>query len=359
MAPLIKRLPLNMESKLDMQHWPPGASKKIEWIEDSMAPLSTTLSAAIGTTDGLSIQLTNPTYVHSGSVLQIENEYLIVSSADAGGTVTLAQRGAGGTTAATHADATAVYIRSIAKLTGDNYTIGYTTTMSLPFNYAQTMEESVQVNRDQTGVVDYGVSDTKAYHLAKLIGGKTDVGSKGRAGQLILLLGYMAYYGKRQQPSDSQRGMAGGLDTFITTNTAGATGTAMTKAQIHTALRTCYGNGAVPDLIVTSPWGAEKFAQMYEDKYFTEQSNEEGGRVINYITTPVAERVEVLVDWMCPTTKTYLLDSEKVGWSTIRPFYAEDKPSLGDYDVTSVLGEYSFCVCNETAHYVLTHSASK
>ena len=357
-APLIKRLPMNMESKLSMQNWPPGNSKKMEWLEDTMAPLATTISANITTTDGLSIQLANPTYVHSGTVIQIDNEYMVVSSADAGGTVTIAQRGAGGTTAATHTSAATVSIRGIAKLHGDNYTIGYTTTISLPFNYTQTIEESVQVDRGQNIAVDYGVSDTKAYHLAKLIGGRTEVGSRGRAGQLILLLGYMAYYGKIQQPTDSARGMAGGLENFITTNTAGSSAVAIKKPAVHTALRTCYSAGAVPDLIVTSPWGAEKFSQMYEDKYITER-DEVGGRVIHYITTPVAERVEVLIDWMCPTTKTFFLDSEKVGWFTVRPFMAEDKPSLGDYDVTSVLGEYSFGVCNETAHYVLTHSATK
>ena len=190
-APLIKRLPMNMESKLSMQNWPPGNSKKMEWMEDGMAPLATTISANVTTTDGLLIQLANPTYVHSGSVIQIDDEYMIVNSADAGGTVTIAQRGAGGTTAATHTSAAVVSIRGIAKLHGDNYSIGYTTTMDLPFNYAQTIEESVQVDRGQNIATDYGISDTKAYHLAKLIGGRTEVGSRGRAGQLILLLGYM------------------------------------------------------------------------------------------------------------------------------------------------------------------------
>jgi hypothetical protein len=67
-------------------------------------------------------------------------------------------------------------------------------------------------------------------------------------------------------------------------------------------------------------------------------------------------RIEILIDWMCPATKTYILDTDKVGWATIEPFKVTRMPALGSYTVDSVEGEYSFVVMNEKSHAIITHS---
>lgn len=354
-APLLKRLGLENEKKMRFLNWPPGGAKKIEWLEDTLSPTADALNGAIDASQ-TQIVVDNGEYFHMGHILEIDSEYAVVESVS-GNTLTVT-RAQGGTTGAVHSDNATITVRGIAQLTGANYTVGHTTTMSAPYNYVQTPEEGIRVNDDQQMASDYGVTDTMAYHLAKLIGGRNEIGSRGRAGQLTLLLCDMAYHGKRQQPSDTQRGMAGGLSTFITTNLTGNTSTALSRPTIETQLRTIYLAGGKPDLIVTSPWGATKINSFYEGQVRTERSEERGGSVIRYIDTPVIDSVEVMVDWRCPTTKTYILDSEKVGWVTINPFAVREFEPQGYYKINSVKGDYSFVVCNEEAHSIITHSSS-
>lgn len=355
-VPLLKRLGWENEgSRFKFENWPPGNAKKIEWPEDTLSGTSTTLASAINSTTATSITLTDGTLVHAGHVLVIDSEYFNVT--DRTGNVVTVTRGFAGTSAATHTNSTAVYIRTIAKTTGANYAIGHTTTVSVPFNYTQILEQSVQVNKDQEVATDYGVTDTMAYHVGKLIGGTPEVGQKGRAGILPQMLQRIAYYGKRQAPSDSVAGAAGGFTTFITTNSYGGTATALTRSTVHQAIRQIYTNGGEPDLLVCSPWGAELITSLYEDMIRTERSEERGGSVIKYIDTPVREGVELLVDYMCPNTDMWLLDSMRTGWVTVRPFKATQMPSLGDYEVISVLGEFSFVVEQETTHAKISHPA--
>lgn len=356
-APLVKRLGLENDKRWKFLNWRPGGvSKLIELIEDTMSPLATQLNGAIDASQ-TQIVVDNGEYIHAGHVLIVESEYMVATSVS-NNTVTVL-RAQGGTSGAGHADNTAVTLSGIAKLSGAAYAIGHTTTTTQPFNYPQIMEESVEVTGDQDGVEDYGVTDTMAYHLAKLIGGSTEIGAKGRSGQMIKHLGNMAYKGKRQAPTASVPGMAGGLDVFIVTNLVGDTNTALSRANIESMLRDIWTAGGKPDLIVTNAWGATKIASMYENKVRTERSEERGGYVIKRVDTPVIEDVEILVDWQCPTTKTYILDSDKVGWLTSRPFQTKTMPSLGDYEAVSVIGEYSFMVGNELSHAVITHSATK
>ena len=359
-APVVKLLGLDGEKKFRFQNWPPSVNSKIEIIEDTMAPLTTTLAAAITSTSALSAQLTNPTYVHSGHMLKIDSELVIVDTSNENGTVIFAQRGAGGTTAATHSNSAAVTIEGISKKPGDTPAVGYTTTTTQPYNWQQIMEEAVEAQDETMGVTDYGVGDDPlAYQLAKLIGGRTEIGGKGQAGQLLKLLGQMAYQSYIQQPSESNpRGIAGGLPYFITTNLTGDTSTELTRPTIHTQLRTIFNLGGMVDTILTSAWGAEKFLQMYEGKVYTEISEERGGSVITWIRTPVVERVNIEIDWQCPSTKTYLLDSSKVGYVTIDPFKTTNFAKTDYNEKVGVKGIYSFMVANETSHAIITHSST-
>lgn len=353
-APLLKRLGTTNESRWDWLNWPPGNSKKIEWLEDTMSSTTDTLNGGVDASQ-TSWVVTNGDYFHQGTVIECESEYVVVTSVS-NNTLTVL-RAWGGTSAATHATSTALTIKGIAQVSGANYSIGNTTTMTVPYNYTQIFEESVRVNDDQQRAKDYGVEDTMAYHLAKLIGGRKEIGGRGKAGQLTLLLAELAYSGKRQQPTISTPGGAGGLSTYITTNLTGNTSTALSRPTLEAQLRTIYGYGGKPDLIVTSPWGATKINSFYEGFIRTERSEERGGSTIRYIQTPVAE-VEVMIDWKCPTTKTYILDTEKVGWVTVEPFSVRSFEPQGYYTVNSVAGEYSFVVQNEKAHSIITHSST-
>jgi hypothetical protein len=354
-VPTLKRLGINKDDSFNMQNWPPGNSKKVEWLEDTLPPTTDTLNGAIDASQ-TNIVATNGSYFHQGHVIQIDSEYMIVDSVS-NNTLTVL-RAQGGTSGATHSNAATITLITIAQKTGANYSIGYTTTMTAPYNYCQILEESVRVNKDQQLAHDYGVEDTKAYHLSKLIGGRTEIGAKGKAGILPLRLQNTFWYGKRQQPSDTSPGMMGGIATYVSTNNAGDTSTALTRPTIETAFRNIWGYGGKPDLIICSAWAMTKINSFYEGFVETERSEARGGSVIRYLNSPVVTDVEIMIDQQCPNTKLYILESDKVGWCTVRPWDVYDMPSLGDYTVNSVLGEYSLVLQNEKAHAIITHSSS-
>ena len=357
-APLMQRLGWENESKWKFTEWPPGDSKKIQLLQDSVQPDADTLAKAITSTSATTVEVTNPSYWQVGNVFLVDSEYVRIADKASSGVLTV-DRAQGGSTAATHTNATAIARTTIAKLTGANYAQAYTSTMTKPYNYTQILESAYRVNEDQQIATDYGVTDTMAYHLAKAIGGRAEVGSKGRAGSLTRDLCRLAYHSLRQAPSDTQAGIAGGLGTFITTNTYGGTSTALERATIHEAVRDVYEAGASTDLLVVSPYGAELISEMFEGSIRTDQSETRGGSFITTLVTPNSMGpIEVMVDPMCPGTEMWLLDSEKVGWMTIRPFSVKEKPSLGDYVVNSVLGEYSFMVADETSHAKIQHTAA-
>ena len=354
-APLIPLLGLENEKRFRFTDWPPGNSKKVEWLEDTLAPRQDAIDGAIDASQ-TTVLVDNGAYFQQGHVIQVDSEYMYVSSIT-GNTLTVS-RAYGGTSAATHSDNAVVYMRTIAKKTGDNYAISYTTTTTNLFNYTQNVETAVRVNGDQKTTNDYGITDEMAYHIAKKIGGSTQVGQKGKAGELILMLAQTFYYGKRQLGSNTVAGAMGGFDTYVTTNLTGDTSTALDRPTIHTQLRNIYNAGGEPTHLLTSPWGAEKITQMYEGAVRTERSEERGGSHIMYVDTPVKKGLIVEVDWMCPDTKSFIFDKEKLGWCTVRPFAPKDMPSLGDYEVKSIIGEYTFVVENEESHAIITHSSS-
>ena len=52
----------------------------------------------------------------------------------------------------------------------------------------------------------------------------------------------------------------------------------------------------------------------------------------------------------CPTSTAYMLDSRKVGFYTLRPFFTKRLAVTGDSVKGEVVGEFSLLVANDKAH---------
>lgn len=357
-VPLLQRLGLDNNSlQLDT---PVVSGRKYEWHEDTLPADASALNGAIDASQ-TSVVVDDASLFQVGDVIEIESEYVNVTAVDTTANTLTVSRGWGGTSAATHADNTTVTARTIAKTSGANYALGPLTTVSNLFNYPQIIERAIEsdLGFQETAKNDYGISDYEAYHLGKMIGGPSEIGAKGRAGILSIRLAKIAYYGKRQEPSGRTTASgSGGLSTFITTNLTGNTSTALTNAQIQNMVADCYTAGGYPQLLVCGVNAARRITSMFDGYIRTERSEKTGGHVITMLDTPLVQGIEIMVDRFCPTTKVYLLDESRVGFITVRPFQVMEKPSLGDYQVKSVLGEYGFWVCNEKAHAIITHSGA-
>lgn len=353
-AALLNLLGVNGEKKFRLINYP---HTKVEWLEDSMSPRSGTIAEDLDTSEtGVDVASGNGDYLKAGDVLKIDSELMYVSSV-ATDTATVI-RGFGGSTAASHSNGAAWTLATIARLEGADFTTGHTTAVSNPYNYTQILSEAVKVTGSEQKDTKYGINDTMAYHIAKLIGGGDGIGSKGKAGKLAIALQQIFYYGKRAQGSATTARAAGGFEQFVTTNVTNAASEALTRKRIEDLMERCYLAGGTPDKIICNSWAKRKITSFYEDLIRTERSEERGGSTITTIVTDFGE-IEVVFDKWCPSDRLYLIEPEKMGWVTYRPFDVVDRASTGDYMVKDVIGEYSFVLVNETAHgYIHTFSTT-
>ena len=358
-VPLLQKLGLDTNPlQLDT---PIVTGRKFEWHEDTLPSLVDALNGAI-LVGATTMVVDDATKFHVGHILEIESEYVNVTAVDTTAQTLTVSRAWGGTSAAAHADNTVVTARGIAKMQMANYSLGALTTTSNLYNYPQIIEEGFQYNKafDDSAKNDYGVSSYADYHMGKLIGGPSQIGAKGRAGILAIALAKIAYYGKRQEPTGiTVAAGAGGMAHFITTNLTGDTSTPLSRTSIETQAAAIYDAGGMPDLLVVGT-AAKRRISAWADGYIrTTRGETTIGNAISVIDTPVVEGIQIMVDRFCPSTKAYLLDTTRLGYVTVRPFEVYDMPTFSpDVVAKSVLGEYSFWVCNEEAHAIITHDGT-
>jgi len=347
-APLLKLLGLNGESKFRLLNFP---RTKVEWLEDTMAPRSGTVNEALDSSEtGVDVASGQGDYLKAGDVILVDSELMYVSSV-ATDTATVV-RGFAGTTAASHSDQAAWKLATVARLEGADFTTGYTTSVTNPYNYTQIFSEAVKVTGSEQNDEKYGISDTMAYHISKLMG------DGGKAGKLPILLQQAAYYGKRAAGSSTTARAMGGIEQYVTTNVTNLSSAALTRKSIEDLMQLCYLAGGAPNTLVCNAWLRRKITSFYEGSIFTDRSEERGGSKITTIVTDFGD-IEVVFDRWCPTDRLYLIEPAKMGWVTYRPFDVVDRASTGDYMVKDVLGEYSFVLMNETAHgYIYGASTS-
>ncbi len=338
-APLLKLLGLNGESKFRLLNFP---RTKVEWLEDTMAPRSGTVNEALDSSEtGVDVATGQGDYLKAGDVILVDSELMYVSSV-ATDTATVV-RGFAGTTAASHSDQAAWKLATVARLEGADFTTGYTTSVTNPYNYTQIFSEAVKVTGSEQNDEKYGISDTMAYHISKLMG------DGGKAGKLPILLQQAAYYGKRAAGSSTTARAMGGIEQYVTTNVTNLSSAALTRKSIEDLMQLCYLAGGAPNTLVCNAWLRRKISSFYEGSISTDRSEERGGSKITTIVTDFGD-IEVMFDRWCPTDRMYLIEPAKMGWVTYRPFNVVDRASIGDYMVKEVLGEYSFALMNETAH---------
>jgi hypothetical protein len=342
-APLLKKLGLNNESKFRFTMWP---HTKVEWLKDTMSPRSTTAAEAIDNSE-TDIDVTEGSYFKEGDILLVDSELMYVQTVVTN-TVTVT-RGFAGSSAVAHDNGATVQRATIARVEGADYDTGHTTELTDDYNYTQIFSEAIKVTGSEQVDTKYGISDTMAYHLSKLMGGSNGVGEKFRAGTMPILLQNTFYHGRRYAGSASVARSMGGFEQYVTTNKTNLSGRALTRKDVEDLFVKCFLAGGKPDTIVMNAWLRRKISSFYEGLITTTRSESRGGSTITSIQTDFGE-VEVMFDYLCPTDRLYMIEASKVGWITYRPWQLIDRPSMGDYEVKELLGEFSFVLTNENAH---------
>lgn len=341
-APLLNILGFGPDNvrKFDLVNFP---STKVEWIEDTMSPYTTTMDES-GFDDSetdLTVASGTGSYFRQGDIISVENEYMLVTAVSTD-TLTVV-RGYGSTTAAAHTTGNTVTLLTRAMPEASDAVTGHTTTTSQPYNYSQIISEAAKASKTALAIKKYGIEDELDYQVSKLFA------NNGSAGKLAQFLQRTFYYGKRVLRSASAYGSMGGFGTFVTTNVTNLSSASLQRADIHKKIRDIRDAGGRCTHLITGSWGLEKINAMYEGVIRTTRDETRGGSEIKMVMTPHGE-VEVVYDWMCPAGYMYFVNAEKCGWLPVRAFAAGKIAEQGDYFLTDVVGEYTFAIANEESH---------
>ena len=349
-TPVVSTLGLdsaNRKFKLDFS----AKSYKVELLEDTYAPLTTTANQGTTiTTSTLSITVADASLLQDGFVIQIDSEYMVVSAVNTStNVITVDSRSYGGTNA-THAATAAIAIVGMARKEGDDADYVGLTSLSNPYNYTAIFQKGVKVTGSEAVLSQYGKpAGEYQYQVNKSIP------------ELSRLVERMFFYGQRRAGSASVARSFGGVDLFVTSSSSSIT-TAITKASVDAVAKAIYEDGGIPDLFIVGPGGAQTLHNLLDSSSFiriTQENTVFGMMPIVRINTQFFTDLRVLVSRHCPANKAYMLNSQKVGFYSYRPFFEHLLSVTGDSKKGEVVGEFSLLVANgSTEHGYITTSAS-
>lgn len=319
----------------------------VEWIEDTLAPLTGALSIGTAATVSTATALTvaDANMVQPGHILLQGSELMWVSANDSGAiTVT---RGLGSTTATTLATNNTFAIVGMARLEGDDSDpIGYTD-LTTNSNYTQIFHKEVK----QTGTAPYqdrwGMGDQMQYESAKSIP------------EMMRLIERTLQYGKRSAGSTTTPRMMGGYQEFIKTNLASGTNisvASLAPAVIEDAVELIYNAGGSGDfLAIVNPATYQKIKNAYDSSSFVRYPPEQTqfGTLVDRIITPFGNVSFVIDRWQL-SNLVPIMKLDNVGMLTLRPWQVEDLAKTGDAEKKQLIGEFSFCMKLEKSHALLT-----
>jgi hypothetical protein len=319
----------------------------VEWIEDTLAPLTGALSIGTAATVSTATALTvaDANMVQPGHILLQGSELMWVSANDSGAiTVT---RGLGSTTATTLATNNTFAIVGMARLEGDDSDpIGYTD-LTTNSNYTQIFHKEVK----QTGTAPYqdrwGMGDQMQYESAKSIP------------EMMRLIERTLQYGKRSAGSTTTPRMMGGYQEFIQTNKASGANisvASLAPAVIEDAVELIYNAGGSGDfLAIVNPATYQKIKNAYDSSSFVRYPPEQTqfGTLVDRIITPFGNVSFVIDRWQL-SNLIPIMKLDNVGMLTLRPWQVEDLAKTGDAEKKQLIGEFSFCMKLEKSHALLT-----
>ena len=194
--------------------------KSYEWLEDTYSDRIDSVATGLATgSTAVTCTITTAALYQSGDVWLFESEQVLVTAVSSA--VITITRAFGGTTAATHANATANLRVSRARHEGDDADDSPHTEVASNYNYTQILQRTVNVSRTKQKLAQYGISDPVDRQIEKYMK------------ELMKDVAQIPYYGGRYVGTASLGSYAGGFNTFITVNLTYATTTDATMRKIH------------------------------------------------------------------------------------------------------------------------------
>lgn len=320
--------------KFTFVNWP---STTVEWLEDTLSPLTDGLTATIASTD-TAVTVADASKFQEGHIVLIGAEQVWVSAVNTATDVITVTRAYSGT-AASAATTAAVEIVGMARLEGDDSDDIAYTDRTVGSNYTQIYHKEIKVTRTQNQLSQYGIAQEFDYQAMKAVP------------ELGRLIEKQIFRGARKAGSATTPRAMGGLPTFITNNTISAGG-AIVQADFEDALEAAYNDGGYgPWLAFCSSANMQVIKNLYDSSTVLNVSRDETtlGMVIHDVVTPFGN-VKLVMDRWAPSAQVYIVDPKNAGLLTYYPFTQDPLAKDGDYEKGEVVGEFTLCVRQDKSH---------
>lgn len=331
----------------------PCEAVKFEWLELDEPGYTTAILTGHALDDSTAeVYVTAadaPTLVE-GTVLKIEDEYVIVKSTATGANPVPITRACAGTTAAAHAVDTVVTVVGSALVETQDAPDTYEVDLTNPYNYVQLFSATVSVSEMRQAIKEYGVEDAIEFHTAM------------QSARLYRLMNRACFYGKRYNASGTTLPyLMGGLKDFIpSANKTDLESASLQLDDFKTMVRGIFdqtGGKGVPDLLVCNSFVREKLTDIFSGEGITiyrDEKERRGGLVLDKFLTHWGE-FSVLVDQDCQTDHLYFLRTEKLGFGPLAGMEMKRKPlaETGAVMKMMIYGSYTLQVRASTSHGLL------
>lgn len=344
-----------------------GPNHKYAWLLDTLKVRTATLAEALDTTETVvSVAAGQGVRFKPGDVWESDEtgELLYVSSRSTDDVTVIrnwaaAMGGSQGTATVGVTDATTLSYLYSAREEGDESDAAHWTTPSEEYNYSQIFHHEIKVSgSEQDATTRYGITDYYKYQFMKAMGGLGGgKGVKGRAGDLMIDLENTFFKGQRVLRADGTAGAMGGLKTFVTTNTYDLNASLLEYDTLVNAIQDCWSAGGKPNVIICNAFNKRLINSWFAPAIQTDRTERTGGNLISKVETDFGI-LDIMLNRHCPASEVDIVQKEDVGWITLRSWREEMLAKTGDYKRSQIIGEFGFVVMNESAHAVITDTAT-
>lgn len=338
-------------------------STKEEWVEDSLAPATTTISSFDTTGTGTGINVASTSGMIAGQLLRFESsagadrgEIVKIASVDSATDLTVVRQ-FGGTPVSAVTLQTGDIVISVSKPVGEASTASASagTEPSVSYNYTQIFDRTVLLSRTSQQVRQYGAANAMAYQAErKLLEIQMEVNN-----QLI--------WGEKEQRTSSNKGAFGGLLSFLRGGNVDTTGGSLSATIINNMLESIYADGASSNdyVILCNTNQARRISGFNTSGsnpmvMVPQGTTATGGYISQFIgNLPVANgsfTARVVVEPNFPKDKIALLDMNRIELAYLQDFNVKDAtPPGADYSAQRILGELTVRIKDgQKAHALAT-----
>lgn len=214
-----------------------ATNTKHEWLEDSIAPVSSAIASFDTDGDGTGVNVASTAGLTAGDIIyftsstgQLETERATIASVDSATDLTIV-RDYGGSTGVTLVVGDIVNKMASPKNEGTTAspTAGQEPTAN--YNYTQIFDATAKVSRTNQLISHYGLGDTLNYQV------------QTKMKQLLYDINKTAIWGRRVARSSSAAGSMGGFLQYLESGNIDTTGGALSSTIINNMLEAIYTDG--------------------------------------------------------------------------------------------------------------------